>query len=73
MEVRAFGMNTNICNTILSITEMIKNAIYSIITIEHTVVEINRVSCLTITQKYEFKNTKRYINNREQIQNFKSH
>ena len=41
MEARAFHVNTSICNTLLSITEMIINAIYSTITIEHTVVEIN--------------------------------
>ena len=41
MEARAFRMITSICNTLLSITEMIRNAIYSTITIEHTVVEIN--------------------------------
>ena len=41
MEVKAFYMYTSISNTILSIAEKIKNSIYSTITIEHTVVELN--------------------------------
>ena len=69
METRAFDMNTGISNTILSITEKIKNAIYSNITIENKIVALERVSYLTRAQKYKSKNTKRYIDNREQIQN----
>lgn len=69
MEVRDFDMNTRRSNTILSITEKITNVIYSNVTIENKVVEIERLSYLTIAQKYKSKNTKRYIDNREQIQN----
>ena len=59
MEARAFRMITSICNTLLSITEMIRNAIYSTITIEHTVVEINWASYLVITRKYKSKKHKK--------------
>ena len=70
METRAFDMNTGIGNTILSITEKIKNAIYSNITIENKIVELERVSYLTIAQKYKSKNTKRStIENRYKIEN----
>ena len=47
MEARAFRMITSICNTLLSITEMIRNAIYSTITIEHTVGSRNKLSKLS--------------------------
>ena len=70
METRAFDMNTGISNTILSITEKIKNAIYSNITIENKIVALERVSYLTRAQKYKSKNTKRStIENRYKIEN----
>ena len=59
METRAFDMNTGIGNTILSITEKIKNAIYSNITIENKIVALERVSYLTRAQKYKSKKHKK--------------
>ena len=71
MEVRDFDMNTRRSNTILSITEKITNVIYSNVTIENKVVEIERLSYLTIAQKYKSKIQKdtSTIENRYKIEN----